>query len=141
MLVLLGEIETDTEGGAGVIETLASTVTVDWAALCAVTLTAPEGTAAGAVYRPVEEIVPTVVLPPLLPFTNQLTAVFVVLVIVALNCCVFPTCRLVLVGKTEIDTEGGAGVIETLALAVTVDSTALCAVTVTAQGGTTAGAV
>src|SRR5215470_8652682 len=44
----------------------------------------------GAVYNPVALIVPTVALPPDMPFTCQLTAVFVVPVTLAMNCFVAP---------------------------------------------------
>jgi hypothetical protein len=44
------------------------------------------GTLVGAVYRPVESIVPFVVFPPATPFTNQLTVVFDEPVTVAVNC-------------------------------------------------------
>lgn len=48
------------------------------AALVAVTLTVlGEGSAAGAVYLPVESMVPRVELPPAVEFTDQLTVVFV----------------------------------------------------------------
>src|SRR6266702_3900161 len=43
------------------------------------------GTLDGAVYRPVDEIVPTDEFPPRMPPTNQFTAVFVVPEIVAVN--------------------------------------------------------
>jgi hypothetical protein len=46
-------------------------------------------------------IVPTVLLPPWTPLTSHATAVFVVPVTLALNCCVAPVCRLELVGDTE----------------------------------------
>ena len=40
-------METETSGG-GMIETAALAEAVDWNALCAVTVTEPDGTAAGA---------------------------------------------------------------------------------------------
>jgi len=46
-------------------------------ALTAVIVTALEGAVEGGVYRPVEEMVPVVELPPLTPFTNQVTDWFV----------------------------------------------------------------
>ncbi len=52
----------------------------------AVMNTPPEGTLEGAVYKPPADIVPTVELPPVAPLTLQVTAVFVVLLTVALNC-------------------------------------------------------
>jgi hypothetical protein len=66
-------METDTEGG--MMETVALADAVDCAALCAVTLTGLDGTDAGAVYKPDEEIVPTVEFPVTVPFTSQFTAV------------------------------------------------------------------
>jgi hypothetical protein len=59
---------------------------------------------------------------------------------VAANCCDCPTCTLALVGEMETDI-GGGGMIETVALAEAVVSTALCAVTVAELDGTAAGAV
>jgi hypothetical protein len=46
------------------------------------------GIIAGARYRPVDEIVPTVASPPTMPLTFQTTAVFVAFCTVAVNCCV-----------------------------------------------------
>jgi hypothetical protein len=66
-------METDTEGG--MMETVALADAVDCAALCAVTLTEQDGTDGGAVYKPNEEIVPTVEFPAGMPFTSQFTAV------------------------------------------------------------------
>ena len=51
-------------------------------------MAAAVGTAAGAVYTPDEEIVPTLELPPGSPFTNQFTPVELVPETVALNCWV-----------------------------------------------------
>ena len=56
------------------------------ATLVAVTVTTGDpGTVFGAVYRPVAEIVPTVLFPPKVPFTDQVTAVFALPVTVAVN--------------------------------------------------------
>jgi len=57
----------------------------------AVTVTAPVGTVAGAVYRPEEFIVPTTELPPITPFTSQVTVVSVAFTTAAVNCWVAPT--------------------------------------------------
>jgi len=46
---------------------------------------AGEGTVLGAVYNPVVDTVPAVALPPVTPFTCQVTAVFVALLTVAVN--------------------------------------------------------
>jgi hypothetical protein len=62
-------------------------------------------------------MVPYVLLPPRVPFTNQLMAGLLVPDSVALNWRDCPTCRLVLVGEMEIET-GGGGVIKIVALAV-----------------------
>jgi hypothetical protein len=57
----------------------------------AVTVTvAGVGTVLGAVYKPAEEMNPTVWLPKAMPFTVQFTAVLVELATVAVNCCVWP---------------------------------------------------
>jgi hypothetical protein len=128
-LAFMGEMETETV--AGVIETIALADAVGCATLCAVTLTGLDGTDAGAVYVPDEEIVPTVEFPPRVPFASQFTAVLLVPEIVAVNCWDWPTCKLVLAGEMETDT-AGTGVIEIVALADEVDCAVLCAVTVTA---------
>src|SRR5215472_3682707 len=63
-VALLGEITTVIVGGVATIVTLAFADLVESATLLAVTVTEePDGTAAGAVYRP-PEIVPTVEFPP-----------------------------------------------------------------------------
>jgi len=59
---------------------------VESAALIALTVTvAGEGAVAGLVYRPPLEMVPTVELPPAIPFTVQLTPVFDVPLTVTVN--------------------------------------------------------
>jgi hypothetical protein len=59
----------------------------EFATLVAVTVTAlGEGTAAGAVYSPLVEILPTVSFPPEIWLTAQFTALFAVPVTVAANC-------------------------------------------------------
>jgi len=60
---------------------------------------AGEGKVGGAVYAPAVEIVPTVELPPVAPFTLHVTAVFVVPDIEALNVTVVKTCTVVLTGE------------------------------------------
>jgi hypothetical protein len=92
-VALLGEIETETVAG-GIIETAALAEADDWDALCAVTVIEPDGTAAGALYMPAEEIVPTAEFPPILPLTNQLMEVLLVPDTVAANCCDWPACKL-----------------------------------------------
>ena len=76
-----------------------------------------------------------------MPFTNQVTAVLLVLLTVAVNCCEWPTCIEVLVGERETEI-ARAAVILTLVLALLEVSATLCAVTVTLAGeGTDEGAV
>ena len=84
-------METETGVGAGRIATVALAELVEFAALCAVTVTRLVGTLDGAVYRPVDEMVPTDEFPPGMPPTNQFTAVFVVPETVTVNCCDLPT--------------------------------------------------
>jgi hypothetical protein len=134
-------METDIAGGGAVAETVALAVAVGCTALCAVTLTPLGGTAAGAAYKPELEIVPAEEFPPAMPFTSQLTAVFVTPDTVALNCCDWPTCRLELVGEMDTDIAGGGAVIDTVALAATVGCAASCAVTMTVVELAAAGAV
>ena len=59
-----------------------------------------EGTLPGAVNIPVEEIVPTLALPPATPLTFHVTPVLVVLETVALNCKVCPMVTLPVDGVT-----------------------------------------
>jgi hypothetical protein len=134
-VALVGETPTETDG---------ETVTLAWAnlvvsaVLVAVIVTAPDGTAAGALYKPALEIVPTVEFPPATPLTLQFTAVFAVPPTVALNCFVWDTVTEALVGDTETET---AGITVTLAWPDLVASAALVAAIVTAPPGTAAGAV
>jgi hypothetical protein len=58
------------------------------AALVAVTVTEPEGTVDGAVYKPEVDMVPAVEFPPVMPFTDQVAAALVAPLTVALNSCV-----------------------------------------------------
>jgi hypothetical protein len=96
-----------------------------------------DGTVLGAVYSPLESMVPTVVFPPATPFTCQLTAVLLEKVTDAVNCCVEVTATEVLEGLTDI---GVATV--TVASAVLVVSALEITVMVTAAGlGIEAGAV
>ena len=59
---------------------------------------------AGAVYKPPVVIVPTVLLPPATPSTDQLTPGLLVPVTVALNCCAWPAGRLTGFGVTLTET-------------------------------------
>ena len=97
------------------------------------------GTTAGAVYRPLDEMVPQLTPEQPTPDTPQLTAVFVVPVTVAANCCVCPTTICAVVGERWTTTGGR---IVTATEADFVISALEVAVTVTDAGfGTAAGAV
>ena len=73
-------------GGAAVTVTWVDPDSFGSAADTAPTVTvAGDGTAAGAVYIPVPEIVPIVALPPPTPFTFQVTTVFAVFFTLAEN--------------------------------------------------------
>ena len=56
--------------------------------------------ACGALYRPLAEIVPVVVFPPVTPFTCQVTAVLGRPLIAAVNCCVVKTSTVAALGVT-----------------------------------------
>jgi hypothetical protein len=69
-----------------VMVTVAEADFVSSALETAVTVTvAGDGTAAGAVYTPLVSMVPTLLLPPVAPFTRQVTPVLLVLLTVALK--------------------------------------------------------
>ena len=76
----------------------------------------------GAVYIPLDETLP--------PLADQLTAVLLVPVTAAVNCCVPPVTNDAEVGVIEMPTTGGAALTVTLADADFVLSAALVAVTV-----------
>src|ERR671923_1004148 len=85
---------------AAVMVTCAEADFVASACDTAVTVTvAGLGTTAGAVYRPELEIVPIVALPPLTPFTCQVTAVLLVFCTIAVNCWVPPAATVAEVGE------------------------------------------
>jgi hypothetical protein len=67
------------------------------------------GIALGAVKRPEAEIVPRLLLPPVIPLTCQVTAVFVVLATVAVNCTVPPISTELDEGLTPTVMTGGGG--------------------------------
>jgi len=84
------------------------------AALVAVTVTfGGAGRSRGAVYSPaplpVEIIVPTELLPPAIPFTAQVTPVFVVLLTVAVKLWVAPSSTEPAGGETATEIVGGGG--------------------------------
>jgi hypothetical protein len=75
------------------------------AALTALTVTVEgDGTLDGAVYRPVEVIVPTVELPPARPFASQVTWVLVEPETFAVNWTEFRIRRLTTVGDIVTET-------------------------------------
>jgi hypothetical protein len=78
----------------------------------AVTVTvAGFGMEVGAVYNPLALMVPAVVLPPGVPFTCQVTAVFVVPVTVARNCTVAAGLTVVEEGVTVTAIDEGGGLL------------------------------
>ena len=91
-VALVGEIATETTGGAGEIVRAADALLVESAEEVAVTVKLPA--VDPAVNNPPEVIVPPVALHD--------TAVFELPVTVAENCRVCPGCRVALVGKIEI---------------------------------------
>ena len=70
-----------------------------------------DGRFAGAVYIPVESIVPNVAFPPAIPFTVQITAGFVALLTVAVKACGSPRRTEAVAGAivTEIFEGGSCG--------------------------------
>jgi len=68
------------------------------------------GKEAGAVYFPVESIVPKVELPPCTPFTLQVAVVAAPVVRTAVNCWVAPRPTVAELGLTENVGGGGGGV-------------------------------
>jgi hypothetical protein len=100
--------------GVTVTATCCATVTIAepesdiFAEETAVTVTvAGLGIVLGAVYNPFALIVPVVALPPGVPFTCQVTAVFVVPVTVARNCVVAPGLTVAEAGVTVTVIDGG----------------------------------
>jgi hypothetical protein len=98
-----------------------------------------DGATEGAAYKPVTEIVPQAAPVQPVPVTVHVTAVFVVPVTVAVNCCAPPARTETFVGLTVTETTAR---IVTVAEADFVGSATLVAVTVTVFGvGASAGAV
>src|SRR5438105_15594650 len=85
-------------------------------------------------------MVPTLELPPVIPFTFQVTAEFVEFCTGAVNCWERPTRTVALAGETVTFT-GAAGVTVTTAEPMAEGAKLLCACTVTLPEGTAAGAV
>jgi hypothetical protein len=99
---LVGETETET---AAITVAVAVAVFVGSATLVpAIVTVAGEGKPAGAVYSPVDEIVPVVEFPPAVPFTDHVTLVLDELLTLAVNCCVPDSWTEALAGETETDT-------------------------------------
>ena len=87
--------------GGAVTVTTAVPVFVESACEVAVMVTVPPvGTVPGAVYKPDELIVPMLAAPADVLLTCHVTAVFVVPVTVAVNCCVWLVCTLAVAGAT-----------------------------------------
>ena len=92
------------------METVAEAVELGLATLAARTTTLGGfGMTAGAVYKPVAEIVPTAALPPATPLTFQVTDVFALPLTVEVNCCVAAGASVTVVGAMPICTGGGGG--------------------------------
>jgi hypothetical protein len=95
-----GEIEVRMGAGLTMV-TEAEAVRVGSTTLAAFTVTTfGEGGIAGAAYKPLASMIPTVALPPATPFTDQLTPWFALPVTVAVNGCVCVTFRVGVVGLT-----------------------------------------
>lgn len=89
------------------IEQIAWDVLLGSWVLVAVIVTPEVGSTEGAVYKPPDEMVPAVELPPDTPLTLQVTAEDVAPVTVALNCCVPP--RVICAEDGVIETAMGTG--------------------------------
>jgi len=131
----------ETAGGGGEVNvTTAPPYDVPFATAVARTNTVdPTGIAAGAVNTPPDVIVPTAGDPPVVPFTDHVTAVFALPVTVAEKLCDAPNSSVVVPGLT-VTTTGTVNV--TVALATVEGLAAAAAVTATVEpAGITAGAV
>ena len=86
--------------------------TADADAALVARIVTPEGVGAiaGAVNNPAVEIEPIVELPPVMPFTLQITEVFDVFATVAVNSCVAEGASVTDAGATVTVTVGGGGV-------------------------------
>jgi len=105
-LALVGDTDTDTAAtGADTTDTEALATAVVFATLCAVTVMVLEGATVGALYKPDEEIVPVVELPPIAPLTSQLRLALLVPDTDALNCSDCPSCKVEELGEIETLTE------------------------------------
>jgi hypothetical protein len=97
--------------GVGLITvTLPEALTEESAALVAVTFNGfDEGSVTGAVYTPDALIRPSAADPPVVPFTDQVTAVFEFPVTAAVKVCDSPNRKIAAVGATETATEEFCG--------------------------------
>jgi|SRR5271157_464630 len=131
--------ETCTTTGGKIVTVTDADLVVSAFAVAVTVTCAGFGTAAGAVNRPLDEIAPQVAPEQPTPLRLHVTAVFVVPVTVAVNCCVFPATTCAVIGEM-LTTTGGR--IVTDADAVLVLSATEVATTVTSAGvGTVPGAV
>jgi hypothetical protein len=95
---------------AEITTTLAEAVFVESACDLAVTVAvAGLGIVFGAVYSPEVSILPKVAFPPVIPFTCQVTAWFVVPLTVAMKGCLAPTSTVACVGDIKTRTEARCG--------------------------------
>jgi hypothetical protein len=99
-LAEVGEIEMLT--GAVMVTTAEADLLVSACAMALTVTAAGLGTLAGAVYRPVVEMVPVLLLPPVTPFTCQVAAVLLVFRTVAVKGREAPVATLAEVGEIEI---------------------------------------
>ena len=119
---------------AGRMVTIAVEVRVGSATEVAVTVTDPDGTAAGAVYKPVAEIVPQVAPEQPVPESDQVTPLFCEsLVTVAENCLLRETFNEIVAGETLTET-GELSVMVTAAVFVLSALAAAVSVTVFGTG-------
>jgi hypothetical protein len=104
--IVLGEMPVTTGMGFSTVTLLdACAEGLAWLVACTVTIFGL-GSVAGGVKEPEAEIVPIVAFPPAIPFTDQVTAVFVVPVTESENCWAgSPRRTVIVVGVTETVTE------------------------------------
>jgi hypothetical protein len=98
-LALVGEIVIVIVGAVNVTVAMASLV-VSATEVAVMVSVRPAGKTVGAVYKPLEFIVPIVASPPFSPFTAQVTEVLLFPVTVAVNCWVPPPAMLAVAGET-----------------------------------------
>jgi hypothetical protein len=97
-------------GGGEISETERLCETVGSATLVALMVTAEDdGTAVGALYKPLAEMVPVVEFPPATPFTLQVTCLLLLPETVAVYCAVVPTVTLLAPLSDSVTVGGGGG--------------------------------